>query len=165
MKKVTAEMRNTTFRGMNFLEIRNELERRGLDRHMTIELESTEICLITPEGIILQVRSRNEGLGLWGGSLEYGETPIEGAICEMQEETGIILKEGELEYVETYTHCHEYPNKDKALFTTYRYVVRLPEIPEIKLDKESVGYVIIREMIPGILEDEREFIERFLTSC
>ncbi len=164
MKKVTAEMRNTTFRGMNFLEIRNELERMGLDRHMMIELESTEICLITPEGIILQVRSRNEGLGLWGGSLEYGETPIEGAIREMKEETGITLEE-ELEYVETYTHYHEYPNKDKVLFTTYRYVVRLPEIPEIKLDEEAIGYVIIREMIPGILEDEIKFIERFLTSC
>lgn len=164
MEKVTAEMRNTTFRGMNFLEIRNELERRGLDRHMTIELESTEICLITPEGIILQVRSRNEGLGLWGGSLEYGETPIEGAIREMKEETGITLKEEELEYVETDTHYYEYPNKDKALFTAHRYVVRLPGIPEINLDEESIGYAIIREMIPGILVNDREFIERFLTS-
>lgn len=164
MKMVTTEMRKTTFAGMNFLQIRNALEAQGLDRHMPIELESTEVALITPEGIILQVRAQNEGIGLWGGSIEWGETPLEGAVRELAEETGLLLKEEQFTYMETHKHSHTYPNQDKAIFTAYRYVVRLEYIPEIRIDEESTGYVIIKELIDGIMKSDAEFVKQLLSS-
>ena len=78
------------FPTLDFLAIRNQLEEMGLDRHMTIEQKSTEIALLTPSGVIMQIRpSDNNQLGLWGGVLEYGESFKDGAIRELFEETGI----------------------------------------------------------------------------
>jgi ADP-ribose pyrophosphatase YjhB (NUDIX family) len=164
MNLVTSEMRKTMFAGMNFLQIRDYLEAQGWNRHMPIELDSTEVALLTPKGeIILQVRSQNEGIGLWGGSIEYGETPIEGAIREVFEETGLRLEARELEYVERKKHFHCYPNGDQAIFTAYRYVVKMSNLPEIKLtDGESVGYIICKEIPKELLEEEREFVEKLL---
>ena len=163
MNLVTSEMRKTMFAGMNFLQIRDYLESHGLDRHMPIELESTEIALLTPKGIILQVRSQNEGIGLWGGSIEYGETPIEGAIREVFEETGLRLEAWDLKYVEKKKHFHCYPNGDQAIFTAYRYVVKMSNVPEIKLtDGESVGYIISKEIPKELMEEERDFVEKLI---
>lgn len=163
MNLVTSEMRKTMFAGMNFLQIRDYLESQGLDRHMPIELESTEIALLTPKGIILQVRSQNEGIGLWGGSIEYGETPIEGAIREVFEETGLRLETWDLKYVEKKKYFHCYPNGDQAIFTAYRYVVKMSNVPEIELtDGESVGYIISKEIPKELMEEERDFVEKLI---
>lgn len=54
--RVSAEVKGTFFKGMDFIEIRNWLEENGLDRHMPLELHSTEIAIKTPFGILMQIR-------------------------------------------------------------------------------------------------------------
>lgn len=140
--RITAEVRNKHFKNCGFLDIRNWLESQGLDRHMAIELESTEIAIRTPKGLMMQIRKTDRGqLGFWGGVLEDGETPVEGAVRELLEETGLKVDTSELTYVGTDDHEHMYANGDKAIFHAYRYEVTLDYVPEIQEtdDSDTVG--------------------------
>ena len=146
--------------------IRDELETMGVDRHLPIEFTSTEVCVKTPKGILMQVRATDKGaLGMWGGVVEDGEKTIDGAIRELQEETGILTTSEKMQFMEVNRHEHTYANGDKALFTTYRYLLVLAEIPQgFALDEESVDvtYVRKKEDCEKILSHQKEFIERMI---
>lgn len=158
--RVTSDIKKEYFYGSGFGTIRDKLEEMGLDRHMPIELRSTEIAVVTPFGIMMQIRPSDKNqLGLWGGVLNDGEEPEDGAIRELVEETGIQLSKGQLEFVELNEHFHEYANGDKAYFKTYRYVVKFESIPKITTDEESVGAFMV---VHTILEHQRDFIKRLL---
>lgn len=158
--RVTRKIKETYFQGTSFKEIRDTIEQLGLDRHMPIELFSTEIAIVTPLGILMQIRpSDNDQLGLWGGVLHDGEEPVSGALRELYEETGLVFGRSQLEYIETNTHEHEYANGDKAVFTSYRYAVRLDKVPKITTDEESVGVFMV---VHTIISHQHEFIKRLL---
>lgn len=158
--RVTAEMRKTYFQGMGFKTIRNKLEEIGLDRHTAIELESTEIALVTPFGVMMQIRPTDrDQLGMWGGVLEDGETPVEGAVRELREETGIEVDASQLEFVEVNEHFHEYASGDKAFFKSYRFILRLNYVPKITTDEESVGVFMV---VHTILSHQHDFVKKVL---
>lgn len=158
--KITAEIRQQYFLGKSFGEIRNWLEANGLDRHMEIELISTEVAIQTPFGILMQVRASDNGqLGLWGGVVNDGETPTQAAVREVFEETGIKIGETDLEFVDIDTHTHQYANGDKAYFTAYRYVVHFDYVPEIQTDEESVGAFMV---VHTILSHQQDFVKKLL---
>lgn len=148
------------FANLDFIAIRNQLEEMGLDRHMTIEQKSAEIALLTPSGVIMQIRpSDNNQLGLWGGVVEYGESFKDCAIRELFEETGIEIDESQLELVDVHKNFHRYANGDKVIFETYRYIVRFEEIPKITLDEESSGFCVVSHTI---LKSQQDFIKQLL---
>lgn len=158
--RVTADIKKNYFESETIRTIRNRLEEMGLDRHMPLELNSTEIALITPLGILMQIRpSDRDQLGLWGGTIEDGETPEEGAIRELFEETGIKITADRLEFVEVDEHFHKYQNGDKAVFKAYRYIVRFEHVPPIITDEESVGAFMVTHTI---LSQQQEFVKRVL---
>lgn len=158
--RVTYEVKKEVFPGMTVKAIRNTLEEMGLDRHMPIELHSTEIALVTPFGILMQIRpSDKDQLGLWGGVIEENETPEDGAIRELLEETGILISKKKLEFVEVNEHYHKYANGDQAYFKSYRYIVRFDNVPQIVTDEESVGAVMV---VHTILSHQQEFVKRVL---
>lgn len=158
--RVSREIVEKYFPNFTVSEIRNQLEELGLDRHMPIELISTEIALLTPFGVLMQIRpSDKDQLGTWGGVIEYGETPEEGAIRELFEETGISISADQLEFVELHPHFHEYANGDKAYFSSHRYIVKFDYIPKITTDEESVGAVMV---VHTILHHQQDFIKRVL---
>lgn len=163
---VNFDIKTKYFFGLGFQEIRNQLENLGLDRHMEIELESTEIALLTPKGIVLQVRSDESNMiDLWGGSLECGESLGQCVAREFYEETGIQVPEKEFEFWEEYQHSYEYENGDKALFHSYRFTVTFDNIPNIVLNEESVGVVMFskaEELPDAIAPEQRDFIEFLL---
>lgn len=163
---VSEEIRRKFFFGKTVFEIRDWLEENELDRHMPIETASTEIAVLTPEGVLMQIRAADaNALGMWGGVVSDNETPEEGAIRELQEETGISLKPGELEYVEFNRHTHCYSSGDKALFNCYRYVLQLNEVPEIETDDESNGFAFVKKVadLESVLDHQQEFVERMLS--
>lgn len=158
--RITPEIKKEHFAGMEVKEIRNTLEELGLDRHIPIELMSTEIALLTPFGVLMQIRpTDHDKLGMWGGVLNYGEEPASGAVRELREETGIVIEESQLEFKELDEHFHEYANGDKALFKAYRYVVRFDYVPKVVTDEESVGAVMVAHII---LEHQQKFIGEVL---
>lgn len=157
--RITYQMKEEFFRGMNVLQIRNKCEELGIDRHIPIELYSTEIAVVTPSGVLMQIRHDDNKLGLWGGMLECNETPIVGAIREFREETGLEIDEEKFEFVDEYDHTHEYSNGDKAILHTYRFKVCLNYIPSIQIDEESDGYCIVSY---PILSSQQDFVEKML---
>ena len=159
--KVSRKIQNEYFAGKDFRFIRDWLEENHLDRHMALELESTEIAIMCPKGLILQKRAcDNDAFGLWGGALIHGEEPDNGAIRELQEETGLIVEPNQLRYMSIDKHSHEYANGDKAIFTAYRYLLELDYVPEIKLEgsaDESSGICFL-----SILDHQIDFVCQLL---
>ena len=154
---VTAEMREEFFKGCGFKEIRDWLESQGLNRHMMIQLESTEVAILTPKGLMMQIRrtDRNQ-LGFWGGVIEDGETPLQGAVRELLEEAGLTVEQTALKFVGIDNHEHKYANGDEALFHAYRYELRLNYVPEIKEtdDDDTIGVFYLSHTV---LSHQREW--------
>lgn len=162
---LSESIRKEYFPNMGVRQLRDTLEAMGLDRHMPIEYASTEVCIKTPKGILMQVRVADNGaLGMWGGVLQDGERPVNGAIREVAEETGLNLFEEDLRFIETNLHNHCYANGDCAKFLTYRFVVELDEVPDIVLDTETNGFELVKdeEECSRVLSHQRDFIERMM---
>lgn len=148
------------FPDLSFGEIRNLLEANGIDRHTTLELESVEIALLTPFGVLMQIRpSDNDQLGMWGGVMEKDETPKEAAVRELFEETRIKISLDQLEDAGIDEHFHQYSNGDKAKFKAYRFIVRFDYVPKVTTDEESVGAVMVAHTI---LAHQQAFIAECL---
>lgn len=161
--KITENIRKNFFSGMELHDIRNKLEDMGLDRHMSIDLHSTEIAILTPYGLLMRVRTSDNKLGLWGGVLKDDEQPYEGALRELAEETRLPIKDSQLHFVEVNEYDYEYDNGDKAHFRSYRYIVRLEYLPEIVFDEESTGVGLIKiPDDPAILNHQQDFIKSIL---
>ncbi len=127
------------FKDHNVPFIRQWLEEHELDRHMMLELSSTEVAIVTPSGILLEIRTADNGkLGFPGGVLRNGETMSECAVREVWEELGLKIDQKDLEFVEDHIHTHEYANGDKALFRCCRFVCKMQDTPlNLELDEES----------------------------
>lgn len=157
--KVTNDIRSQYFKGWDFKNIRNWLEAVGLDRHLTIQLRSVELLLLTPKGALLQKRPSDKNqFGLWGGVINDDETPEEGLEREIYEELKIKIKAEDCKYVGIDNHYHQYANGDQAEFEAYRYILKLDYVPEVELDEESAGATLVMP----ILSHQREFIAKAL---
>lgn len=169
---VTKLIRQKWFDGWEFKRIRDWLEKNGLNRHMCLELDSTEIVLKDPDHIILQERKTEttpdgrKMCGFFGGVTQKGETPLECASRELKEETGRNFAiTDEVNLVETNSHCHEYdPPKgstegDKVLYHTHRYVVEtFINLAELVMDEnEATKPVKVYEVNETVLSHQREF--------
>lgn len=160
---VSQDILQTFFYGKDFSYVRNWLEENGIDRHTTMELYTSDVALITPKGIIMQVRSNERGkLGLWGGVLNFNEHPRDGAIRELFEETGLRVRPDALIYASINPHFHTYSNGDKCKYTTYMFKLFIDYIPDIILNDESIGFELIKSIDPRIFEFERDFISMCL---
>lgn len=158
---ITTAIRKNYFPNQKFGFIRQWLEEHQLDRHMAIELKSTEIAIIVKGfGLLMQVRlSDHNQLGLWGGVIDDGEQPIEAAMRELHEELGLNVSPEQLIFMEENDHEHEYANGDKAIFHSYRYKLVLDYMPQIKLDSESVGVFML---VSTVLPHQNEFVYKLL---
>lgn len=87
---------------------------------------ATIIVVITPEGIPIVRDVLRYGVDAqWkftGGEGRLGETPRQGALREVQEESGIIVPSELLK-----PYLNPFPRRG---YTIYRFVVRLPELPK-----------------------------------
>lgn len=156
---VTEEIRNEHFKGMKFMAIRQWLENHGLNRHLPIELYSSEAVIVTPKGVMMQVRPCDaDMLGLWGGVIEDGETPEEAIIRELYEELKLKVRVEDLKFVENNKHFHRYQNGDEVYFTTFRYELKLDYVPKVHLDFESDGIVFLRP----IISHQKAFVEEVM---
>lgn len=148
-KRVTLEIKERYFKEKGFKEIRNWLEENNLDRHMKIDVESAGVVIVISnpnenDRVLVQVRaSEKNRLGIFGGGIEKNETPIEAAIRELKEETGIEIYKEQLDFFEVNEHDLQYKNGDKVNYISNIYILKLSEYPLIKLDSESNGVIVI----------------------
>ena len=166
--RVDRNNRERHFAGMTHAEIRSILKANGLNPHMEIWFDSTEVAIITPEGILLHMRPADNGkLGLWGGILKNNkEGAGYGAIRKVYEETGLILTISDLTPDEFHSHSHRYANGDKAFFYTNRFIVRMDSVPAIIFDEADTTAVVLinADNIDDyeIIDDQLPFIRRLL---
>lgn len=82
--------------------------------HEMVLMPSTSICIYNEAGaLLLQKRSDNEKWGLPGGYMELGESIVDTAIREVDEEMSYQLKKEKLELKGVFTQYQtHYPNGD-----------------------------------------------------
>lgn len=148
-KRITLDIKEKYFKGKSFKEIRNWLEIHNMDRHIAIDIKTAGVIILISNlnednKVLVQVRADERArLGVFGGGIEKNETPIQAAIRELKEETGIKVSEEQLEFLEINEHDLEYTNGDKAHYVASLYLLKLSEYPTIKLDSESNGILAI----------------------
>ena len=162
--RVTLEVWEKHFTGLDHRQVRAWLQNHGLPSDMILELKSTEIAVVTPAGILMQVRGSDNGqLGMWGGANNWYENYETCARRELWEETRIFTREGQLTHYEDNHHYHRYANGQQADFITRRYVLVLSYVPEIVLDQESTGMRLITSVEnQPILEHQVDYIKRLI---
>lgn len=92
--------------------------------------------------ILVSVRGEEPhkgGFDYFGGFLHNGEDPLEGAVREFKEETGLVIEENDLEYLGVWLDEYEY---QEDLFFTFNmiYVLPLKEKIEIKVNDDVVDF-------------------------
>lgn len=148
-KRITFEIKEKYFKGKSFKEIRNWLEIHNMDRHIAIDIKTAGVVILISNlnednKVLVQVRADERArLGIFGGGIEKNETPIQAAIRELKEETGIKVSEEQLEFLEINEHDLEYTNGDKAHYVASLYLLKLSKYPTIKLNSESNGILAI----------------------
>ena len=90
--------------------------------------------------LLLEHRADSDTWVVIGGGLNTKERLVEGAIREVFEETGLVLKEDRLEFVNIYddpSRIASYPDGNVWRIITVVYRVRLEELPEMVCSEES----------------------------
>lgn len=155
---ITAKARRTYFPKLTQDEIRDMLGRLGLDKQVAIEYLAVELAIMTPKGVIMRVSPEDDGrIALWTDNLKDGETPREGAIRMLKEQTGIVITDKSLQFVDTEYYRHEFANGDKVFLNAFRYAIYFDEVP--KLVNPKFHPVLIKHTFRANQED---FVDKLL---
>ena len=90
--------------------------------------------------LLLEHRTDSDTWAVIGGGLKTGEKLAEGAIRETFEETGLMIKEEQLEFYNVYddpSRIASYPDGNVWRILTVVYRVRLEELTELVCSEES----------------------------
>ena len=90
--------------------------------------------------LLLEHRTDSDTWAVIGGGLKVGEKLTEGAIREVFEETGLLIKEEQLEFYNIYddpSRIASYPDGNVWRILTVVYRARLKELPEMVCSGES----------------------------
>lgn len=149
------------FHGLTIEETRDKLEKMGISRHILIEAKTTEIAVVTPKGILMQIRSdESNSVSLWGGIIYDDEDSVDAAVRRLYEESGIKVEREQMEFKNIYGHSYTYENGDKCYFHTYQYAVYLDHVPEVILnDDTSIGSILVNNTI---LSHQQPFVQDLL---
>lgn len=90
--------------------------------------------------LLLEHRADSDTWAVIGGGLKAGERLVEGAVREAFEETGLALREEQLEIYRIFddpSRIASYPDGNVWRIITVVYRVRLAELPELVCSEES----------------------------
>ena len=90
--------------------------------------------------LLLEYRADSDAWAVIGGGLKADETLTEGARREVFEETGLVLQEEKMEFVNIYddpSRIASYPDGNVWRIITVVYRVRLETLPELICSEES----------------------------
>jgi len=119
---------------------------------MNIPQSIVRIFLMLPNGQIgAQLRDNIPGiaspgmLSTFGGGVDFGESPQQAALREMEEETCLTTNYYKMEFITTFTH--QMTQKDrKILQNNHLFLARVSDSDKIEI-KEGVGLVVLRKDI------------------
>ena len=111
-------------------------ETKPLDFQSQVEAAA---CYIEVNSKVLWLKragpSENGFWGVPGGKIEKGETPIEGVLRELKEETGIAVKKEEMSYLGAL-----YIRKPDVEYVYHSFKITLNSQPKVELSREHTEY-------------------------
>jgi 8-oxo-dGTP pyrophosphatase MutT (NUDIX family) len=117
--------------------------------NMNIPKSIVRIFLILPNGQILaQLRDNIPGiasqgmLSTFGGGVDIGESPMQAAVRELEEET-CLKTNYTMEFVTTFIHPKT-QNNPELLQENHIFLARISNFEQIQI-KEGVGFVVLRK--------------------
>ncbi len=96
-----------------------------------------------------------------GGFLHSGEHPLDGAVREFKEETGVEIDKNELEYLDIWIDEYEY--QDEKLFTfnmIYVWPVKEKIMVQVADDVAGVKWVSMDDDIAMAFESQNETLQK-----
>ena len=118
---------------------------------MNIPLSIVRIFLILPTGqIVAQLRDNIPGiasqgmLSTFGGGADIGETPLQAAVRELEEETSLKTNYT-MEFVATFIHPQTQKNPE-LIQENHVFLARVGNFEQIQI-KEGVGFVVLRKNV------------------
>lgn len=122
----------------------------------------TRIVVVSGDEILLVKTWLGTGKwGLPGGGLHRKEDPAEGAVRELQEETGIVAKPQSLEYLTTHVQ-----HKRGVRYTLIVYALRLSKKPDIRRQRLEINDAAWRSWRAIYQSDKtKPYIKTFLEKC
>lgn len=118
-------------------------------------IEASGGIVRTPEGKVLLIYRLNHW-DLPKGKLETGESPAEGAVREVEEETGITgIRLGAL--VDTTYHTYRIGKNKRILKRTYWYEMEATEQPLVPQTEEDIEQAVWVHPAPFIQDSTRPF--------
>ena len=160
--KISEEVRTNNFADMSENDIRDCLELHGFDRHMPIEYSYSNIAILTPNGLMLRIATSENKYRMWGDVIKYDESPREGALRTLYEQTKIKASEEELVFVSTNAHTCQSENGDILHMKMHTFVLEYDDIPELRLNRKESGWIMFSDtdFIYNIVTPQKEFIKR-----
>lgn len=119
-------------------------------------VESNEACLFLQRGV---GESEAGTWGVPGGGIEIGETPEEGVIREVFEETGIVIEKSSLQVVGKF-----YIQKPYISYVYYLFRVHMETRPEVHLSDEHTDYqwaTVLEAEQMSLISGARELLPSF----
>ena len=117
---------------------------------MNIPESIVRIFLMLPNGQIgAQLRDNIPGiaspgmLSTFGGGVDIGESPLQAALREIEEETCLTTNYYKMEFITTFTYQMTQKNR-KLLQKNYLFLARVSDCDRIEI-KEGVGLVVLRK--------------------
>ena len=117
--------------------------------NMNIPKSIVRIFLILPNGqIMAQLRDNIPGiasqgmLSTFGGGVDIGESPVQAAVRELEEET-CLKTNYQMEFITTFIH-QKTRNNQSILQDNHLFLARISNFEEIEI-KEGVGLVVLRK--------------------
>ena len=117
---------------------------------MNIPESIVRIFLMLPNGQIgAQLRDNIPGiaspgmLSTFGGGVDIGESPLQAALREIEEETCLTTNYYKMEFITTFTYQMTQKNR-KLLQKNYLFFARVSDCDRIEI-KEGVGLVVLRK--------------------
>lgn len=106
-------------------------------KQVSVKGEVTRIIVVNHQRELLLVKSsdRPDCFELPGGKVELGETPLEGALRELGEETGQLATAATLRYVGEFTR--PIPHDPAIVWKHYLYTITIPH-PTIIIDRDEI---------------------------
>ncbi len=118
--------------------------------------------------ILLAMKKRKFGVGKWngyGGKLEDGETPIEGIVRELEEESGLVVPKGnfqEIGYMDFYFDDKPEWNQGVVIYRVDEFTGEPKETEEMKPEWFDLHEIPYHEMwkgddqwIPKVVENKK----------
>ncbi|WP_424685908.1 NUDIX hydrolase [Enterococcus sp.] len=144
------------------------LDLRKVVGHQPLVTVGASVILLNEDNQILLIHRRDNGLwGLPAGSTEINEAPVDTAVREVEEETGLRLRRDELALIQVFggeDFFYTYPNGDQCsnVIISYSARIKTQKLTKITLETNDASWFSPSDIPTTIAKHEKIILKYFL---